>query len=348
MLTGLRYVLAGILLEMAVLSVLGAGFAYPSGVISNEFLEEINPRLEADLIAEQTGITARFTSLPLDYIHSTFNGDPKEALAAATESPSELGWRAAELALGRAGIKAQDVGLLIADCSTPYETTPGEAARIAKLLGVRTAAYDIASPGTALVAHVDLLASWKEKSLPRYVLCVAANTMTHSIDYRNIEDSAAPALYYGDAAAAVVVSCQKEGRLNLADCWIGLDTRAANSFSLPRDWHLRRDWPSYRNSLEEHLQGMVSRAIEVNQLDGKGIKFIGPQSDFFVLQRAACAARISGDNHWHNISRCGDTLSAGPLAVLAENWDSCVNIDVLLVALAGPGISFGYAVFKGG
>src|SRR5215472_9789482 len=105
----------------------GLGHAHPEPEISNRFLELLDIGTDDSWILERVGIRCRRTVLPLDYIRDTRNRDPREALAAATESNAMLGARAARLALARAGIGAADIGLVIAGNSATDTSAPAEA-----------------------------------------------------------------------------------------------------------------------------------------------------------------------------------------------------------------------------
>ena len=84
----------------------GLGHAHPEPEITNRFLESLEIGTDDAWILERVGIRSRRTVLPLDYIRTTRNRDPRAALEAATESNATLGARAARLALERAGIAA--------------------------------------------------------------------------------------------------------------------------------------------------------------------------------------------------------------------------------------------------
>src|SRR5688572_24479471 len=92
----------------------GLGHAHPEPEISNRFLESLEIGTDDAWIMERVGIRSRRTVLPLDYIRTTRNRDPRAALEAAVESNATLGARAARMALERAGVAASDVGLVIA------------------------------------------------------------------------------------------------------------------------------------------------------------------------------------------------------------------------------------------
>ena len=105
----------------------GTGCFYPENVISNAFLEKLDIGTSEEWILERTGIRERRTVLPLGYLLETKNADPREAHAASLYSNAETGARAAEKALEKAGLKKEDMGMVIAGGCSPQHMIPSEA-----------------------------------------------------------------------------------------------------------------------------------------------------------------------------------------------------------------------------
>ena len=102
----------------------GLGHFHPENEISNQFLEDLDIGTSDQWIIDRVGIRSRRTVLPLEYISETRNAEPRVAMEVALYSNAELGRRAAELAISRAGIEKSDVGMLIGGSSVMDTTTP--------------------------------------------------------------------------------------------------------------------------------------------------------------------------------------------------------------------------------
>ncbi|HEY5658513.1 MAG TPA: ketoacyl-ACP synthase III, partial [Myxococcota bacterium] len=87
----------------------GIGHAHPENEITNRFLEDLDIGTSDAWIMERVGIHSRRTVLPLDYIRETRNANPAAALEAAELSNADLGARAAEMAIERAGVAREDI-----------------------------------------------------------------------------------------------------------------------------------------------------------------------------------------------------------------------------------------------
>ena len=93
--------------------------------------------------------------LPLDYIRATRNRDVRAAREAALYDNAEIGRRAAEMALARAGHRPRrDIGLVISRQLAPDIATPAEACTIAAALGIEVPAFDVNSACTSFLAQL--------------------------------------------------------------------------------------------------------------------------------------------------------------------------------------------------
>ncbi|MEN8162096.1 MAG: ketoacyl-ACP synthase III, partial [Myxococcota bacterium] len=81
----------------------GLGHFHPENELSNRFLEELDIGTTDEWIVDRVGIRARRTVLPLEYVRDTKNQDVRAASEAALHTSAEMGARAAELAIRRAG-----------------------------------------------------------------------------------------------------------------------------------------------------------------------------------------------------------------------------------------------------
>ena len=179
------------------LHILGMGVCHPKVSIDNHFLEALDIGTTAQWIEEKIGILERVTTLPLEYIKTTRNQDPRMALEVASMTATDMGVKAAEAALAQAGITAKDIGLLIVNGCSPRQTIPSEATRIAERLDCPAVAFDVYTACPAFALHIDFLKSYNESALPEFVLCISTAAMTVHVDYNDRSDGAIFALIKG-------------------------------------------------------------------------------------------------------------------------------------------------------
>jgi len=123
----------------------GVGHFHPENIITNKFLEDLDIGTTEDWIMERVGISTRRTILPLDYIRETKNARPWETDKVRLYSNAQLAGRAAKIAMDRAGIKVEDIGMVISGSSLPEYLTPAEGATVASQLGIDVPCFDVNS-----------------------------------------------------------------------------------------------------------------------------------------------------------------------------------------------------------
>ena len=319
------------------LSIVSMGYNHPTGVIDNQFLEDLNVGTTAQWIIDKIGIKTRLTTLPLDYIRSTRNQDPREALKVASMTPTEMGVNAAKMALERAGLKAEDIGLVICNCCTPAQTAPAEAQRIAKELNLRVKAFDVFTACPVFALHIDLLRSFKEDKLPDYVLCVSTAALTQHVNYNDRSDGA----IWGDGAAAWIVTPRKPGRLSVVDSSYMADPTRCDAVVVDTYGHFRQDGRAVRDFSVRQTVRLIKGLEERFELDWNRDIFIGHQANATMLEQITNNRGIPATNHWHNVTTVGNQAGAGAPASLAMNWDQLKTGQKIVVAVVGAGLSWG-------
>lgn len=182
---------------------LGVASVSPSVVLSGD--RSPGSRSSVTPLAARAGVRSQKISLPLDYISATGNADHLEGWKVATTTPTALGVEALRELLQRVGVSIEQVGLVLGDTGTPYQTCPSEAQRIVGELGVKTAAFDLVG-GLGAIPHVfSVISRWSESRIPEYLLYVSTNTPSQQVDYK-LDPSTAD--FFGDAAVALLFGKQ--------------------------------------------------------------------------------------------------------------------------------------------
>ena len=126
-----------------------------------------------------------------------------------TESTADLATKAGAKAIADAGIKPEDLGLVVVATDTPEYLSPPTACVVqGRLQAVNAGAYDINGACSGFVAALDAMCRIVISGGHKHVLLVGAYNMTKYVDRAN------PALVplFGDGAGAVVVSRTEEDR----------------------------------------------------------------------------------------------------------------------------------------
>ena len=326
------------------LYILGAGSAYPATVIDNQLLASLRLGGSSSAIFEETGIEKRCSCLPVEYIKRTGNQDRSQAPAAALETPTEMAVRACRMALFRAGIAPEEVGLILGESCTALQSVPAEAQRVAGAFGLKIPAYDVSSAGVGLPFMLDLVGKWRPEAAPDYVLCFSSNTPTQAVHYSGGRE----ALYFGDAAGAAVVSLSRRGKLRvLSSLWENnlLDDDPA---VLPLAGHLSVNFELLAFVHKQRIERMAG-IIGL----GDGAEAGACQSALTFSSPVLCRDfnMVCGDTGyalWQGVCAYGETLGSAGFCVLAEGWDQACLQQKLCLMVPGLGAGYGGVVVDGG
>ena len=173
--------------------IIGMGHAYPEGILTNADLEKIVETSD-DWITTRTGIKQRHK-------------------AADNEYTSQFGTRAAEMALERAGLKAEDIDLIVCATTTPDQIMPSTGALIQAQIGaVNAAGMDLFAACSGFLYGLTMVESMIRTGQIRYALVIGAEVLTKYVDYTD----RSTCVIFGDGAGAAVVGPVPEGKGILA------------------------------------------------------------------------------------------------------------------------------------
>jgi 3-oxoacyl-[acyl-carrier-protein] synthase-3 len=311
---------------------------HPENVIDNRFLEELDIGTSDEWILERVGISERRTVLPLDYIRSTRNADVRAGQEAALYSNVETGRRAGVLALERAGLRAADIGMVVAGGCCPEAAIPVEACRIAAALGIEAPAIDINSACSSFGAQLHLLASMQ--GLPPYVLVVVPENTTRVVDYSD----RATSVLWGDGTSAAVVSKSVPARLRVVETTLASSPAGWSHVTIPRFGHFGQDGSAVQRfaitTTLACLEAMLPAARAHVATTGGLVHFVGHQANLLVLESVAKRARLAPQEHWFNVVARGNTGAAGAPSVLSEHWGDLGAGDSVILVVVGSGLTW--------
>ncbi|MDP1824813.1 MAG: ketoacyl-ACP synthase III [Archangium sp.] len=323
------------------------GHFHPGNVIDNHFLESLGIDTNDAWIMERVGIRSRHTVLPLDYIRTTRNRDPRAAIEAATMSNAQTGAQAGRMALERAGLKASDIGMVLAGSCSPDECIPAEANRVAAELGIDAPSLDISSACSSFATQLYFLEAMRPEKLPDYIMLVNPENSTRVVDY---SDRSACVLW-GDCSSAAIVSPRIPGPWKITQTYLKGDPSGADKVKVPRFGHFTQQ------GAEVQKFG-VKRGCEVFEVlrdawlaGGEGrsaeqLKFIGHQANLRMLEAVARRCEIGPERHLYNVDQRGNVGASGAPSVLSENWGSDRLGNAIAMCVVGSGLTWAGALFE--
>ncbi len=165
------------------IKILGTGSYLPQNVVTNDDLAKSLDTSD-EWIYSHTGIHSR---------HIAGDNDCTSTMATA----------AARQAMEAAGVKPDEIGLIIVATSSPdYNTFPSTACLVqAALECPATGAYDLQAACAGFVYALDQARCWVKVNPTRKALVIGAETLSRLVDWRD----RASCILFGDGAGAVVI-----------------------------------------------------------------------------------------------------------------------------------------------
>lgn len=324
------------------LSILGLGSAYPSNEYGDQGTGDLGSVVRPGDLSCVPRLMRPRTVLPTDYLSGTRPHDFLDAPLLASESPTDLGFRAAQVALERAGVAPEQLGLIVGDCATPREKTPSEAQRIGKRFNIKVPAFDITAGSVAFVQHLDTLDGWLPERTPEYVLVVSTNCPTENLTPAQIRESP---FRFCDAASAMVLSRRHRGRLSVRASAVGTDPRFAQMFSINTFGGLALDTQAADECFASYIDRSLSEITQQQWARQGEFRLICSLASRGALESIASAFDVDKEDRWfEQILDQGDSLGSSVGRVLADRWAELGSGRDIVVAVCGSGMSYGYVV----
>jgi 3-oxoacyl-[acyl-carrier-protein] synthase-3 len=314
----------------------GIGHFHPENEISNQFLEDLDIGTNDQWIIDRVGIRSRRTVLPLDYIRETKNAEPRDAMEVALYSNAELGRRATELAISRAGIEKSDVGMLIGGTSLMDTTSPAESCNIAQKLGLEVPAFDVNSACTSFYVQLYLLSKMQPDLLPDYIVIVVADCLTKAVDYRDRSS----AVLWGDGAAAAVVSTRHPARARIEGNTMASSPAGYDKVVVPRLGFFHQEGRTVQTFGIKRMTRLLNNLKEQYEDPDRRFNFVGHQANHRMLESVCKHCEIPAERHFSNVEWFGNTASASSASVISMEWDKWRDGDDIAVVGVGSGLTW--------
>jgi 3-oxoacyl-[acyl-carrier-protein] synthase-3 len=314
----------------------GMGHFHPENVITNQMLEEMDIGTTEEWIMERVGIRTRRTVLPLDYIKQTKNKDPREAFEAGLYNNAQTGAEAALMAIDRAGLEPEDIGLVISGSSAPDNITPAEATTVAAELGIDATCFDINSACTSFGMQINFLNQMKPESLPPFILLVNPENLTRCVDYSDRKT----AVLFGDGSSAAVVSTSVPARAAFKACQCESKPLSWDKVAIPRMGYFRQDGSAVQGFAIRKTTDSIRTLQDAFHVNGHRFIFVGHQANLGMLKTACDRTGIPDHLHWRAVENFGNTGCSGAPAVLSQHWDDLQPGDRVAMSMVGAGLTW--------
>lgn len=316
--------------------VTGIGGYLPERILTNEDLSKMVDT-DDQWITERTGIKSR-------------------RIAADDEMTSDLGCKAAQIAMEDAGVTPDDIDLIICATATPDKTFPATASIIQRKLGVLNgAAFDVQAVCSGFVFAMSTADNFLARGQFKRALVIGAETFSRIIDWSD----RGTCVLFGDGGGAVVLERQTVEEADGSGI-IGAHLRTDGRYvdllhvdggpsSTQTVGHLRM----VGNQVFKHAVNKISESVRtvVNEaeLELENIDWLVPhQANQRILSAVARNLGVEENRIVSTVAEHGNTSAASVPLALSELHKSgkLKKGDLVLIEAIGGGLSWGAALFR--
>ena len=268
---------------------------------------------------------------------------------AQDEDTSDLGTKAASIALERANLTAKDVDAVIcATISPDHFCMPSTACKIAKNLGINAiTAFDISAACTGFIYLLELAKSLIESGSKKNVLIIGAEKLSKIVDWTD----RTTCILFGDGAGAAVVSAGEENEI--IDVHTAADGNYANLLITPggEEKFIKMSGNEVFKIAVQTLTKDVVDILEKNQISSYKIDlFIPHQANLRIIEAVKQRLNFTNEQCVVTVGKYGNTSSASIPMAMNDAYEEgrLKKGDLLLLDAFGGGFTWGSALLKFG
>ena len=304
---------------------IGMGKYVPSHVLTNADLEK---RLDTsdEWIRTMTGIEER-------------------RIADESTNTSHMAYNAAVDAINNAGIKPEEIGLILVATVTPDRPFPSVSTMLQEQLGANNAAaMDISAACAGFMYGVVTAKQFVESETYNYVLVVGVEKLSKITDWEDRNT----AILFGDGAGAAIVGKVSEGR-GILSFELGADGSGGK--------HLYQDEKLIMNGREvfkfavRQMGESAESVIEKAGLTKEDVDFLIPhQANIRIMESSRERLGLPVEKMSKTIHKYGNTSAASiPISLVDDLAEGKVKDDDIIVLVGfGGGLTWGALCIKWG
>lgn len=320
--------------------VVSTGSYVPEKILTNFDLEKMVDTSD-EWITERTGIKER-------------------RIASPEQATSDLAYEASLKALKNAGLKPEDIDLIVLATVTPDMLVPSAACILQMKLGAKNAvAFDINGACTGFVYALSVAEKFIKTGASKRALVIGAETLSRFTDFT---DRSICVLLADGAGAVILEGTRKNEGIQVIDIfsdgtmWDFIHMPAGGS-KMPVDEKVLRERLNFIKmrgnetfkvavkTLEEVVDSTLKKAgINSSQL---GL-LVPHQANIRIIQAMAKRLELPMEKVMVNIDRYGNTSAASiPIALdEASEMGKIKKGDYVMLAAFGAGLTWGAALIK--
>ena len=321
-------------------SITGVGSYVPAKILTNADLEKMVETSD-EWIITRTGIKQR-------------------RLAAKDEFTSDMATRAAERAMKKAGVTADQIDLIIVATITPDMPFPATACIVQQKIGARrAAAFDLEAACSGFIYGLEVGQQFIMSRTYDTVLVIGAEKLSSIVDWKDRNTC----VLFGDGAGAAVLQSRPNSH-GLLTAVMGADGSKGSLLHMPgggsrcpasadsvaaKLHYLRMDGRETFKSAVQAMCHAAQEALRRCELDISKIKCIIPhQANRRIIDVVGERLGATPEQLFVNLDKYGNTSAASVAIALDEAVTSgkISRGDLILLVVFGSGLTWGAAVIE--
>ena len=287
-------------------------------------------------------------------------GIKERHIAAENETTSDMGAKAAALAIERSGIEKHEIDLIVcATISPDYLCMPSTATIITDKLGLgNVMAFDISAACTGFIYALNIAKAFVESGIKKNVLIVGAERLSKITDYTD----RGTCILFGDGAGAAIISATENKTEAIIDIHTGSDGSFAELLMTPNGGS-----GSIHDSLNAESAGVfmkmkgnetfkvavrtltndVKEILETNNISSQSIQhFIPHQANYRIIKAVGDALEMRDEQIVLTVAKFGNTSGASIPMAINDIYESgrLQAGDMMLLDAFGGGLTWGSAL----
>ena len=279
-------------------------------------------------------------------------GIKQRRIASNEENTSNLGTKAAQIAIQRANLESKDIDLVIcATISPDYFCMPSTACLISEQLGIKDVmALDISAACTGFIYALNIAKAFIESNMKKNVLIIGAEKLSNIVDYTD----RTTCMLFGDGAGAAVISATTNKDEAIVDINCSADGSQKDLLKTPGVQSTQKMFMQMKGNetfkvAVRTLTSDVQKIMQKNNYTNKDIDlFIPHQANYRIIKAVGDALAFEDAQKVLTVDKYGNTSSASiPMAINECYEDNRLKYgSTILLDAFGGGLTWGSAIVK--
>ncbi|MGM0946766.1 MAG: 3-oxoacyl-ACP synthase III family protein [Bacteroidota bacterium] len=321
--------------------ILGVGHYVPERVVTNDELSQIM-NTNNEWIVERTGIHTRHWFTP------------------GVDTVTSMSKKAAEMAMKRAGVEAQEIDFIVFATITPDYFIPGNGVLLQRELGFgEIGALDLRNACSGFIYGLSVADQFIKTGMYKKILVVGAEIQSSALD--KSDEGRSSSVIFADGAGAVVLGAVEQDQpgilsthlhsqgqyaeeLYCKDPGSSREVRVSQELLDSGSFFLKMNGNAVFKHAVVRFMEVIQEALDHNGLTQSDIDLLVPhQANLRISQYIQQKLSLPDEKVFNNIMHMGNTTAGTIPIALSEAWEQGKIKEGDLICLAAFGSGFTWA-----